>query len=652
MVQNKNNACCNCSCHKTDKHSHSEAKAWQPLVSFVMLLGGITMDACHLEWFKNEWTQWVWYIVAFLPVGLSVMHEAWENAIKGDVFSEFTLMSAASIGAFGIGEYPEAVAVMLLYCIGEYLQGKAVGKAKRHIKGLMELKVEQVRKLTKEKDELSCTSEFTFVAPQEVKIGDFIEVLPGERVPLDGILIASDGLDEDVFTFNTSALTGESMPRNIAVGDEVLAGMIVEERVVRLEVTKKVGDSAVSRILQMVEEASERKAPTELFVRRFARIYTPIVFALAFMVIVLPWIYAWINSGFDYNFSVWLKRALVFLVISCPCGLVVSIPLGYFAGIGAASRRGILFKGGNYLDAITQVDTVVFDKTGTMTTGEFAVQEVIGLTADDMRKVVGMEQTSNHPIAKAIVKDAEIVPKIDARNIPGYGLSASIGDEEWFVGTCRLLEKEGIDYPQTLNSIAETLVVCAKNKQYIGHITLVDTLKKEAEASVRALKNYGVERIEMLSGDKKALVEKVARKLDIDQAYGELLPEGKARHIEVLKEEGRKVAFVGDGINDAPVLALSHLGIAMGKGGADLAIETADMIIQTDNPLKVAEAISIGRRTRAIIIQNIIFAIGVKFLVMILGLFDLANLWQAVFADSGVALLCVLNATRIFKTKH
>lgn len=652
-MSHENKKCnCQCSC-QSGYESHDEGvRLWQPLVSAAMLLAGIVMNASDVEWFGHGWIQLVLYVAAFLPVGLGVMYEAWENAVKGDFFSEFTLMSVASVGAFGIGEYPEAVAVMLLYCVGEYLQDKAVERAKGNIRGLMELKVEQVRKLSKEKDGLSIASEYAFIAPQDVEIGDFIEVLPGERVPLDGILLASDVQDDETFTFNTSALTGESMPRSIAVGGEVLAGMIVADRVVRLEVVRKVGDSAVSRILRMVEEASERKAPTELFVRRFARIYTPIVFLLALIVVVLPWIYSMINGGFAYDFAVWLKRALVFLVISCPCALVVSIPLGYFAGIGAASRRGILFKGGNYLDAITQVDTVVFDKTGTMTTGEFAVQEVVGLTADDMRKVVGMELTSNHPIAKAIVKDAEIVPKVDARDIPGYGLSATIEGEEWFVGTLRLLEREHISYPSTLSDIPETLVVCAKNGCYVGHIILADTVKEGAVEAIEHLKGCGVTHTEILSGDKQALVDKVARLLGVGKAYGDLLPEGKARRIEELKQEGRTVAFVGDGINDAPVLALSDIGIAMGKGGADLAIETADMILQTDNPMKVAEAISIGRRTRRIVIQNICFAIGVKILVMILGLFDLANLWEAVFADSGVALLCVLNATRIFFSKE
>ncbi|MCI7309815.1 MAG: cadmium-translocating P-type ATPase [Prevotella sp.] len=649
MTQNCKETCCGCSCHKNNEHHHDEVQIWQPLLSTAMLLGGIMLNVVHWEWFKNEWIQLIWYIIAFLPVGLGVMNEARRNAMKGDVFSEFMLMSVAGIGAFAIGEYPEAVAVMLLYCIGEYLQGKAVQRAKGHIRGLMELKVERVRKLQHGEEGGNEKENTVWVSPEEIKKGDFIEVFPGERIPTDGILAAKEMGKDAVFSFNTAALTGESMPRSMTVGEEVLAGMIVEDSVVRIEVVREVGDSAISRILKMVEEASERKAPTELFIRRFAHIYTPIVFALALMVILFPWGYAWISDGFHYDFAIWLKRALVFLVISCPCALVVSIPLGYFAGIGAASKRGILFKGGNYLDIITQIDTVVFDKTGTMTTGEFAVQEVVGLAQEDLQKVAAMEKTSNHPIAKAIVRYVPTAMKIDTRDIPGYGLTATIESEQWLVGTLRLLDKEEVSYPQTLKSIAETLVVCAKNKRYMGHITLADTLKKEAETSVKALKNCGVEHIEMLSGDKQALVTKMAQRLGIRQAYGDLLPEDKARHIETLKEEGKRVAFVGDGINDAPVLALSHLGIAMGKGGADLAIETADMIVQTDNPVKVAEAIGIGRRTKTIIIQNITFAIAVKFLVMLLGLFDLANLWQAVFADSGVALLCVLNATRIFK---
>lgn len=592
--------------------------------------------------------QLIWYVAAFCPVGRGVMHEAWESCLKGDFFSEFTLMSVASIGAFCIGEYPEAVAVMLLYCIGEYLQGKAVHRAKGHIRGLMELKVEQVRVTGKGTDGATGVAETSVVAPQDVEIGDFIEVLPGERVPLDGILLVESAQADRVFTFNTAALTGESMPRSIAPGEEVPAGVIVADYPVRLQVVRKAGDSAVSRILRMVEEASGRKAPTELFIRRFARIYTSVVFTLALAAVVLPWFYSQAADGFAYELDVWLRRALVFLVISCPCALVVSIPLGYFAGIGAASRRGILFKGGNYLDAVTQVDTVVFDKTGTMTTGEFAVQEVVGLTGDEVRTVASMEQTSNHPVAKAIVKHAGSVRKTDARDIPGYGLSAVIDGEEWFAGTLRLLDRERITYPAALADIPDTLVACARGGRYIGHVVLADMLKEDAVQAVEALKEYGVTHTEMLSGDKQALVDRIARRLRMDKALGDLLPEGKAGRIEELKREGRKVAFVGDGINDAPVLALSDVGIAMGKGGADLAIETADMIIQTDRPVKVAEAIGIGRRTRRIVIQNITLAIGVKLIVMVLGLLDLANLWEAVFADSGVALLCVLNATRIF----
>ena len=609
----------------------------RPAVSLALLASGIIMAAAGTAWFASPVVRLVWYLAAFLPVGLGVMREAWEYAAKGEVFSEFMLMSVASIGAFVIGEYPEAVAVMLFYCIGETLQDMAVDRARDNIRSLMEFRPDRASVVT--------GSSVVVKAPAEVNPGDIIEVKPGERVPLDGVLLGGDA------SFNTAALTGESVPRTIEEGSEVLAGMIATGSVVRLRVSRPESQSAVSRILAMVEEASERKAPAELFIRKFARIYTPVVIALAVLTVAVPWMWSLVSAGFAYDFSTWFYRALIFLVISCPCALVISVPLSYFGGIGAASKQGILFKGGNYLDAITRVDTVVFDKTGTLTRGEFAVVRVDAADRDALLDTVAaIERGSNHPIARAVAAAAKGSSReaTDIMDVPGYGLTATVDGSRWVVGTLKMLDREGVAWPQELASVPETIVACARDGRYEGCIFLADTLKDDALSAVGLLRRNGVQRVEILSGDKQALVDKVAGELKVDKGSGDLLPGGKVGRIDEIRREGRNVAFVGDGINDAPVLALSDVGIAMGALGADMAIETADVVIQTDQPSKVAAAIRIGRRTRAIVRQNIVFAIGVKVLVMALGLAGMANLWGAVFADVGVALLAVLNATRVF----
>ena len=589
-----------------------EARSFfRPAVSLVMLAAGMVMSATAFSLFADDRVRLLWYVAAFLPVGLGVMREAWECAVKKDVFSEFMLMSVASIGAFAIGEYPEAVAVMLFYCIGEALQDMAVDRARDTIKAMMEFRPDHATVVT---DGTTVTKD-----PADVRPGDIIEVRPGERVPLDGELTTADA------AFNTAALTGESAPRTIEKGKEVLAGMTPADSVVRLRVTREAGRSAIARMLEMVEQAAERKAPAELFIRKFARVYTPVVIALAALTAVVPYLWSLADAGFAYDAGTWVYRALIFLVISCPCALVISIPLSYFGGIGAASRQGILFKGGNYLDAITQVDTVVFDKTGTLTRGEFSVVKVVADDPDALtRAVASMERGSNHPIARAVkayAKDAE------------------------------LLDREGVDYPKELADVAETIVACAKDGRYAGCLLLADRPKADAREAVRALRAAGVGSIEILSGDKQALVDKVAEELQVDRGCGDLLPEGKVNRIEDIRRQGRRVAFVGDGINDAPVLALSDVGIAMGAMGADMAVETADVVIRTDQPSKVADAIRTGRRTRRIARENIALAVGVKVLVMGLGLAGMANLWAAVFADVGVALLAVLNATRVFFVK-
>ena len=622
--------------HSHEKHNEEEMSWWKPALSLALLLAGIVMDATGVQWFQNQWVRLLWYAAAWLPTGLGVLHEAIEEAREGEVFSEFLLMSVASIGAFAIGEYPEAVAVMALYCIGEALQDRAVSRARNNIQSLIAFHPDHAVVVNGD--------ERKTVDPTEVQLGDIVEVKAGERVPIDGTLMS------EAAAFDTAALTGESVPRVIEQGDEVLAGMIASERAVRLKALRPASESAVSRILHLVEEASENKAPSELFIHHFARIYTPVVVGLAILVVAVPWFYSLAVPSFGYDFSQWLHRALVFLVISCPCALVISIPLSYFAGIGAASRRGILFKGSNYLDAIAGVDTVVFDKTGTLTTGRFAVTKVVGLSDEQTAIVAAIEQNSPHPIARAIIDYSETaqVTMNDVKNIAGYGLSAIVDGETWHVGTTRLLQQEGIQYPDALKDIVGTIVAVAIDRQYAGYILLNDVPKEDARQAVDALEQQGIKTV-MLSGDKQALATQVATSLGINKAHGDLLPQDKVSHIERIKQGGSQVAFVGDGINDAPVLAMSNVGIAMGALGSDMAVETADVVIQTDQPSRVAEAVTLGRRTRRIVIQNIAFAIGVKVLVMILGVLGIANLWEAVFADVGVALLCVLNALRLMR---
>jgi hypothetical protein len=612
------------------EHTEEQMPWWNVILSGGMLVIGLLFPYFGLDFVEKPQFMLAWYLLAFAFVGLPVMKEAWETALKGDVFSEFMLMTIACIGAFAIGEYPEGVAVMLLYCIGEALQDRAVDRARDNIQELIAFRPTVAKVVVQGK--------IIEKSPEEVQVGDILEVKAGDRVPLDGKLVSASA------AFNTAALTGESLPRTFETGGEVLAGMIAVDAVSHLEVVRPASESAVSRILNMVESAAERKAPTELFIRRFARIYTPIVIGLALLTVVCPYLYSIFDSQYSYVFTDWFRRALVFLVISCPCALVISVPLSYFAGIGLASKHGILFKGSNYLDAITEVDVVAFDKTGTLTTGEFAVQSVVGLDQEALQTVAAMEKSSNHPIAQAILKYCPTEENISSQDIAGYGLK----NDEWLVGNLKLLDREQVSYADALRSIPETVVAVARKGKYVGHIILADTIKEDAK---KAISDLPV-RAEMLSGDRQELVTKVAADLGISHAYGDLLPDGKVLHLQNVKKAGERVAFVGDGINDAPVLALSDVGIAMGGLGSDMAIETADVIIQTDQPSKVACAMRIGRYTRRIVHQNIALALGVKAVVMLLGLLGFANLWMAVFADSGVALLAVLNAARIFFKKQ
>lgn len=632
-------------------HTHLESHGgllkdyWKIILSALLLFSGILLNAAGTAFFEEKYIALGWYLLAYLPVGLPVMKEAWESILQKDVFSEFTLMFIATLGAFYIGEYPEGVAVMLFYSLGELFQNKAVNKAKRNISALLDVRPETATVVR--------GNSLLIEAPQQIQVGETIEVKVGERVPLDGTML------NEVAAFNTSALTGESVPRNIRQGEEVLAGMIATDKVVRIQVTKPFEKSALSRILALVQNASERKAPAELFIRKFARIYTPAVTGLAALIVLLPFLYSMTDAQFTFVFNDWLYRALVFLVISCPCALVVSIPLGYFGGIGAASRLGILFKGGNYLDAITQVNTVIFDKTGTLTKGTFDVQSCQaqpGVTEEKLIQLAASaERNSTHPIAKAIVsyakqRDIELIATTDVTEIAGHGLQATMDGTRVLVGNPRLLTKFGIEYPDELSSIVDTIVVCAIGTRYAGYLLLSDTLKEDAINAIKELEALNINNIQILSGDKQAIVTNFAEKLGITQAYGDLLPDGKVKHIEALRSNpANRIAFVGDGINDAPVLALSHVGIAMGGLGSDAAIETADVVIQTDQPSRVATAIHAGRQTRRIVWQNISLAFGVKLLVLILGAGGIATLWEAVFADVGVALIAIVNAIRIQK---
>lgn len=644
-----------CSCcahtHECAPEKHIEKKEsifaeyWKVGLSFILLISGIIMNALELPFFREGYFSLIWYVVAYLPVGLPVMKEAWESMKDKNYFSEFTLMFVATLGAFYIGEYPEGVAVMLFYSVGELFQEKAVDKAKRNIGALLDVRPEEAAVVRDER--------VVIENPQSVKVGETIEIKTGGRVPLDGMML------NEVAAFNTAALTGESVPRSIRMGEEVLAGMIVTDKVIRIKVIRPFDKSALARILELVQNASERKAPAELFIRKFARVYTPIVIGLAVLIVLLPFIYSLITPQFLFTFNDWLYRALVFLVISCPCALVVSIPLGYFGGIGAASRLGILFKGGNYLDAVTKINTVVFDKTGTLTKGTFEVQFCnceSGVSEEELiRMIASVESSSTHPIAKAVVnyagqRDIELSSVTDSKEYAGLGLEAAVNGIQVLAGNGRLLSKFQIEYPPELLSITDTIVVCAIGNKYAGYLLLSDSLKEDAKIAIQNLKALGIQNIQILSGDKQSIVSNFAEKLGISEAYGDLLPDGKVKHLEELRQHTEnQVAFVGDGMNDAPVLALSNVGIAMGGLGSDAAIETADVVIQTDQPSKVAEAIKVGKLTRRIVWQNISLAFGVKLLVLILGAGGLATLWEAVFADVGVALIAIMNAVRIQK---
>jgi len=653
-IKNKDKPSCCCS-HDEPVHSDNDGhdhgghdhnvdgglfKLFLPsIISFVLLLIGIGFD----NYFPQDWftgyVRIVWYAIAYLPVGLPVLREAYESIVKGDVFSEFFLMCIATIGAFAIGEYPEGVAVMLFYTIGETFQGMAVNRAKSSIKSLLDQRPDEVHVLE--------NNVAVKVKAKEVQIGAVIQLKAGEKLGLDGELLS------DSASFNTAALTGESKPDTKKKGETVLAGMINGNTIAEVKVTTAYNDSKLSKILELVQNATTKKAPAELFIRKFAKIYTPIVVYLAIAICLLPMLFV-----DNYVFSDWLYRALVFLVISCPCALVISIPLGYFGGIGAASKNGILFKGSNFLDSISTIQNVVVDKTGTMTEGVFKVQEVIIKPEFDKNEILklinALESRSTHPVATAIHNHVgPIDSAVELKNIEeisGHGLKASYNEKELLVGNFKLLDKFSISYDIDPSSIVYTTIAIAYGGQFAGLLTIADEIKADAKETVSKLKSLGV-KLTMLSGDKTNVVQFVADKLGIVKAFGDLLPEDKVNKVNEIKARNETIAFVGDGVNDAPVIALSTVGIAMGGLGSDAAIETADVVIQDDKPSKIAMAINIGKQTKKIVWQNITLAFVVKAFVLILGAGGLATMWEAVFADVGVALLAILNAVRIQKMK-
>jgi len=630
---------------RKDAHNQSSAesigkfKVYVPAIfSFVLLIIGIAMDYFDVAFFKN-WIRVVWYAFAYLPVGFPVIKEGWNSIKNGDFFTEFFLMSIATLGAFAIGQYPEGVAVMLFYAVGELFQSAAVKRAKGSIKALLDVRPNEAL--------VYKNNNYVSVNPETVEIGEKVQVRVGEKIPLDGVLLSEKG------SFNTAALTGESKPDTIAKGEKVFAGSINLDGVIEIETTKEFKDSSIARILDMVQNATARKSKTELFIRKFARVYTPIVVFLAIGLTFLPYFFV-----DDYMFQEWLYRALIFLVISCPCALVISIPLGYFGGLGAASKNGILFKGASFLDEMTKVTTVVMDKTGTVTKGVFKIKEIKAIDWDEaefMKYLMAMEEQSTHPIAKAIMEykaDGKDFQASEVTEIAGKGLKGTVNGKTVLVGNKALMISNNIEVTSETDDIVESIVMVAIENKFAGYVIIADELKDDAHDAIKQIRESSISKIIMLSGDKDSITQQVAKEMGVDWAKGGLLPEDKLAEVEkLMAENDNKVAFIGDGINDAPVLAVSDVGIAMGGLGSDVAIETADVIIQTDQPSKIAKAIKIGRSTRRIVYQNIALAFGVKAVVLVLGAGGLATMWEAVFADVGVALLAILNAVRLQKMK-
>lgn len=619
--------------------SHSTYKPLIKIVTVLILLLSTYAFKDYIRSMPFSILEYILYIIAYLISGWGVLKIAGKNIINGKVFNEHFLMAIATIGAIAINEMPEAVAVMLFYNIGEFFQDLAVNRSRRSIKSLLALKPEYAN--------LKIDGATKRVSPEIVKPGQEILIKPGEKIPLDGKIIEGKSF------VDTSALTGESVPRKVIINDTVLAGMINNTGVILVKVTNTFGDSSVSKILDLVEKASSNKAETEKFITTFSRYYTPVVVLVALLIAIVPPL---IVQG--QLFSDWIYRALVVLVVSCPCALVISIPLGYFGGIGGASKRGILVKGSNYLDALSEVKTVVFDKTGTLTKGEFKVSKIVtenGFNESELLKMAAYaESQSNHPIANSILVafDKKIIYS-DVNNIQeisGHGIEATVRNKKILIGNDKLLHLKNIKHSTCY--APGTMVHVALDNKYAGYILISDEIKKDAVYAINQLKEIGVKTIVMLTGDNHSSAKVIADKLKISEYHSELLPENKVEHIERLismSNKKEKLAFVGDGINDAPVLARSDIGIAMGALGSDAAVETADVVLMNDMPSKVATAITVAKKTRTIVWQNILFAMGVKLVFIILGSFGLASMWEAVFGDMGVALIAIFNATRVLR---
>ena len=606
-----------------------------------IIIGAAVLATAVLLSLNNEWLQIALFIISYIIVGGDVVKRAVKNIFKGQVFDENFLMSIATIGAFFIGEYPEGVAVMLFYQVGELFQSYTVGKSRKSIASLMDIRPDYAN--VKKGDEL------VKVDPDEVQIGDIIVIKAGEKIPLDGKVIEGSSM------IDTSALTGESVPREVKVGSDILSGCININGVIIAEVTKEFGESAVSKILDLVENASSKKSNSEQFITKFARYYTPVVVIIAVFLAIIPPL---VIDG--ATFSDWIYRALAFLVVSCPCALVISIPLSFFGGIGGASKKGVLVKGSNYLEALAETEIVVFDKTGTLTKGVFNVQEIHpeGVSKEELLELTAhAESYSNHPISlslkRAYSKEIDNGRISDVEEISGHGVIATVDGKKVMAGNIKLMKM--MDIPYFKGELIGTIVHVAVNNKYIGYIVIADEVKEDSAQAIKELKAANIKQTVMLTGDNKSIGSKVAKELGLDKVYAELLPADKVEKLEELfsqKSKKGKLAFVGDGINDAPVLARADIGIAMGGLGSDAAIEAADVVIMTDEPSKIATTMKISKKTLKIAHQNIVFAIGIKIIVLILSAFGITTMWAAIFADVGVTIIAVLNAFRALNVKN
>ena len=606
-----------------------------------IIIGAAVLATAVLLSLNNEWLQIALFIISYIIVGGDVVKRAVKNIFKGQVFDENFLMSIATIGAFFIGEYPEGVAVMLFYQVGELFQSYAVGKSRKSIASLMDIRPDYAN--VKKGDEL------VKVDPDEVQIGDIIVIKAGEKIPLDGKVIEGSSM------IDTSALTGESVPREVEVGSDILSGCININGVITAEVTKEFGESTVSKILDLVENASSKKSNSEQFITKFARYYTPVVVIIAVFLAIIPPL---VIDG--ATFSDWIYRALAFLVVSCPCALVISIPLSFFGGIGGASKKGVLVKGSNYLEALAETEIVVFDKTGTLTKGVFNVQEIHpeGVSKEELLELTAhAESYSNHPISlslkRAYSKEIDNRRISDVEEISGHGVIATVDGKKVMAGNIKLMKM--MDIPYFKGELIGTIVHVAVNNKYIGYIVIADEVKEDSAQAIKELKAANIKQTVMLTGDNKSIGSKVAKELGLDKVYAELLPADKVEKLEELfsqKSKKGKLAFVGDGINDAPVLARADIGIAMGGLGSDAAIEASDVVIMTDEPSKIATTMKISKKTLKIAHQNIVFAIGIKIIVLILSAFGITTMWAAIFADVGVTIIAVLNAFRALNVKN